>query len=531
MNPIFDIIAATNPVETQPAGKTAVPAVPGLFSQQLLQALQTPVENIAIPNPGEILASNHTAEGTIENFLQIGVTNQETQAQTDTVDPLLTALLGQVVDVPGSEITSIQQSNTPQSGDIPTARQTAMPITIDPANAIGIQSTTDINADMLKQVVEAQLTQGMPINATRGMVKADIEVAPELQGEDISKIALSIAQNTSEPEIADKSAAITLPTFGRPISATTLKTQLRKEFPTLNVESAVGNIKVAVKSNPIDQVKTETPTQQTIATAANSITGELPAAPAIQITSAPYSRIAGRYAQRRATTKLETDLRSESKNTRTETETSSRSTSRTAVRKPINQALKANEVIFDKPTAETAGAKLNSLNAKNIDFSNRSDSKLEALDSQSARVLDQSNVEKFKVEIKRNHIEALLKRGEVKLQLQPDHLGSLKIKLTTSPNQVSARVETSSEEARRTVELSMPQLKESLERSGFKVQSVEVVVADHHDSQRQHSFHQQTERRSSSQNRFELESSADDSIVPSITSAVPLNGGALNLVA
>ncbi len=82
---------------------------------------------------------------------------------------------------------------------------------------------------------------------------------------------------------------------------------------------------------------------------------------------------------------------------------------------------------------------------------------------------------KLQTSIKRLHIEALLKRGEIKIQLQPEHLGTLKIKLVSAHNELTARLETSSDDARRAVEISLPQLRENFERAGLKLSHIEII--------------------------------------------------------
>lgn len=93
-------------------------------------------------------------------------------------------------------------------------------------------------------------------------------------------------------------------------------------------------------------------------------------------------------------------------------------------------------------------------------------------------VVEIPDAERVHVSIKRVQIETLIKRGEIKLQLQPEHLGTVKVRLVTTPHETSARLETSSEEARRMVEVNLPQLRENFERAGLKLNQIEVVVSD-----------------------------------------------------
>ncbi len=101
---------------------------------------------------------------------------------------------------------------------------------------------------------------------------------------------------------------------------------------------------------------------------------------------------------------------------------------------------------------------------------------------------------KFKIQFDRFQIDALLKRSEIKLQLQPASLGNMRVKLVATPQEMTARFETTNEAARIAVEQNLPQLKESLERAGIKVDHVEVVLdeqrmrqqQEQHQSQRKH---------------------------------------------
>lgn len=88
------------------------------------------------------------------------------------------------------------------------------------------------------------------------------------------------------------------------------------------------------------------------------------------------------------------------------------------------------------------------------------------------------DTERVHVSLKRVQIETLIKRGEIKLQLQPEHLGTVKVRLVTTPHETSARLETSSDDARRLVEANLPQLRESFERAGLKLNQIEVIVSE-----------------------------------------------------
>jgi flagellar hook-length control protein FliK len=66
--------------------------------------------------------------------------------------------------------------------------------------------------------------------------------------------------------------------------------------------------------------------------------------------------------------------------------------------------------------------------------------------------------------------------GEVKIRLNPEHLGELKVKVATHGNQVSLSIDASSEDAKRVLESSLDSLKEQLHSkqltlSHFDIQS------------------------------------------------------------
>lgn len=82
----------------------------------------------------------------------------------------------------------------------------------------------------------------------------------------------------------------------------------------------------------------------------------------------------------------------------------------------------------------------------------------------------------FKVEFDRMHIEALLQRGEVKLRLNPPELGSMRIEISTTGDEVTAKLRTTSESARKVVELHLPQLRENFTKAGVRVDHIEVTV-------------------------------------------------------
>jgi len=101
---------------------------------------------------------------------------------------------------------------------------------------------------------------------------------------------------------------------------------------------------------------------------------------------------------------------------------------------------------------------------------------------------------KFRIQFDRFQIDTLLQRSEIKLQLHPANLGSMRVRLVSTSQEVTARFETTSEAARIAVEQNLPQLRESLDKAGIKVDHVEVVLDEqrarqqqsHYQSQRKH---------------------------------------------
>lgn len=98
---------------------------------------------------------------------------------------------------------------------------------------------------------------------------------------------------------------------------------------------------------------------------------------------------------------------------------------------------------------------------------------------------------KFRIQFDRFQIDALLQRSEIKLQLHPTNLGSMRVKLVSMSQEVTARFETTSEAARTAVEQNLPQLRESLDKAGIKVDHVEVVLDEQRARQQQPHYQHQ----------------------------------------
>jgi flagellar hook-length control protein FliK len=138
---------------------------------------------------------------------------------------------------------------------------------------------------------------------------------------------------------------------------------------------------------------------------------------------------------------------------------------------------------------------------------------------------------KFKIQFDRFQIDALLQRSEIKLQLHPASLGSMRVKLVSTSQEVTARFETTSEAARNAVEQNLPQLRESLDKAGIKVDHVEVVLDEQRARQQQ--SHNQSQRKHPSDTDIADNAAQQD---PSkggggISTAVQSMFGSLNLLA
>ena len=138
---------------------------------------------------------------------------------------------------------------------------------------------------------------------------------------------------------------------------------------------------------------------------------------------------------------------------------------------------------------------------------------------------------KFKIQFDRFQIDALLQRSEIKLQLHPASLGSMRVKLVSTSQEVTARFETTSEVARTAVEQNLPQLRESLDKAGIKVDHVEVVLDEQ--QARQQQSHYQNQRKQTSDIDITDNAAQQD---PSkggggISTAVQSMLGSLNLLA
>lgn len=538
MNPILDITAKVASPEAQaPAAAPTKGDGQNLFTQVFAQAVAA-TEPVATPAVA------------VEAFANI--VGPDKPAEENFAAQLANAVCGPALAAIGMPV--ISGSATVETGVMPmqvAADETVVNLDSNKTNDSGKGATQVAVPNAESRIAIGQLPQqqvdvfgvnaGQALNeqaqtlieeALAGDTKQEsspVTIPTQVQISDEALVAIS------KPEVAPTTGETNLDNSpiqpnAKPVTVS-LKAQMRKSFGAAEIKSASAKAAVEVKLTDA-QIKNSTPIETGAATPVNVNAVELPMASARQIAMATVNP-----------TMVKKSIRSErtvSTNGKRESEFSSRQVAedkiatrvaaRPTMRKPVQIALKSQGFDLDKLAASTARGEsaISGANQETTDA-------LTSLDKPAAVAFDRTHelngIERFKLEIKRGHIEALLKKGEVKLQLQPDHLGSLKIKLLTNPTNVSARMETSSEEARRAVEASLPQLRESFERAGLKLGSIEVVVSHDNEQKRQQAFHQDTPGRNA--RRALREFGGDIPVTLTEIANTPLSayGGALNLVA
>ncbi|MGB5107751.1 MAG: flagellar hook-length control protein FliK [Candidatus Zixiibacteriota bacterium] len=546
MNPILDIIAKATNTEAQ--AQTAAPTKgDGLnpFTQVFAQAVAATNES-----PAAAAVVVPTAE-MLKGETQVEETSLAAQLAMAMLDPALTAgnatpTTGEIqtgaaataaaangADATVIEAMSAKPAKTADGADVAQVKANGSRVT---QNQMPMQAVNfvDPNAELgLSEQVQRVIENELSANTKQESAPVTINTRVEITNEALTAVAArEVPKQASQPTVTDgvrqTDAKPSVP------SAISLKAQMRKSFATADIKSASTKATVQVKLNDA-QVKNATPVDVQVAKQEIVKTVELPIASARQIAMATINPGIVRKLPRgehQAVSNSKHDSELGSSRVR-EDKIATRIEAKTSMRKPVQIALKSQGFDLDKLAASTGRSEASTLQNVNLEKADT----MAALEKPAAAPIDRSlelnGMERFKLEIKRGHIEALLKKGEVRLQLQPEHLGNLKVKLITTPTNVSARLETSSEEARRAVEASLPQLRESFERAGLKLGSIEVIVNQDNDQQRQHAFQQNAHGRSGGARRSLREFGHDIPVALTEIANTQLSayGGALNLVA
>ncbi len=558
MNPILDIfaVAQTNALPTPGGtGISGQPSEDGLFAQLFADAVaatpgQTlfPIEGLPVTG----LTDPEVAILTHELKAQPVLTPDE-QVVGEVINQVLTDVQAKTATVGEVQVLPQQQTDAAISDEaVPTTLDEVIPVPIgvetQPLAGTAIMARVP-SMELLSQLIatetlrdqQSQLTShvGAELTSLTGETASGVVINAqvELSDEAAKAIADSNTEEATKASVTDKNEGLVLdrkPT-GKPLAVElhSLKSHLRKAFPSLNIESASGKVNVQVNlSKPGNEAQTKI--DLPISSRSIAVTNGLPIAIAPQIatavlTSGQPAKSARITRQPQSTGKV--PVQSPAR-IAVDGEAPVRLENRIAIRKPVQVALKSQGFNIEKLMSSEGSVKdplTENIAIDKTDFKVTGDKHIQQATDRS---LELNGTERFKLEVKRGHIEALLKKGEIKLQLQPEHLGYLKIKLTTTPTEVSARMETSSEDAKRAVELSLPQLRESFERAGLKLNSIEVLVNDDSDSRRQHAFQHEWRGRNGRSNASVDRFVVDIPAVAEISqNQSTIYGGALNLVA
>ena len=544
MIPLLNIIAPqASEAPTQVGAATnGQPSGDGLFAQMFAEAMgtvpqQTAIPTIGIPVNGVVGTGVRELQVAVAELLPISgdsevVSDDVILPQTETVENLpiakdqetITALPSQDVN----EVMPVRENVA--SAAVVTAPnvQIGNPVFELTAKAfpISMEST-------LVGRIETELATLTDKNSNGVMINANVDMS-----DDAAKVLSGEVVNEKPsvgPQVVAEDAAPVIKSSVQqvPKNAGSLKSELKRSFPSLNIESASAKVNVQIKLN---NAQSEVQAKPEVATIAQRVVvaSDLPIAAAPQFVAA--TAISGQASKpvklvRDAHASAMTVTPSDSKPMQ-DIEDFPNAEPRLVARKPVQMALKQQG--FDIEKLINAGGNAKETLVENLAI-DKTDFKV-AVDKQVTQVTDNSfelnGTERFKLDIKQSHIEALLKKGEIKIQLQPEHLGNLKIRLMTTPTEVNARLETSSEDARRAVEHSLPQLRESFERAGLRLNSIEVSVNDDSNSRRQSAFQQEWRGRNSESRANEGKFSADIPATAEISQNLyTAYGGALNLVA
>lgn len=541
MNPILDMITAVPNAESQLTGGTPTNGEASggaVFAQVLSAAITSTPQKFSLPAAGIQIPVKSGAEpvlaGTdLATMLMMSALDRGTDAESTASTPVVVSDLMESGDIAVEPRGQIQIDSLPVDAAAAAAdAMIAVTAIVDPlaelANRMMPLVMGPAADDKLQSRIESQLLTLTNQQPNGIVIAAQVEISDDA--------AKALTQNFEKP----KGESVTIQNVGEasePATATTkpvttLKADLRKAFPTVNIESATGKVNVQMKLNemaPEAQQKAETSAAKpTVAS-----NDELPIAVAPQMaTTVVVSGVPNRTMPISRDTKVDNSI--QTKNIvagSADQEPQIRPEQRVSIRKPVLQALKSQGFDVEKLMILSSKSPEQLVESTTFDKPAVTATADKPIMPPADRSFELNGTERFRLDIKRGHIDTLLKKGEIRLQLQPEQLGSLKIRLITTPTEVNARMETSSEEARRSVEMSLPQLRESFERAGLKLNSIEVSVNDNN-SNRQHAFQQEWRGRNSAARMAAMNLVADIPAAAEI-SHNPLSayGGALNLVA
>ncbi len=479
MNPLLDILAA-HPTAGNPAAG-GIPVSPegaseGIFGMVLaaaVQQAQTPplAESLmslptmdratAAPNPG---ASN-TESTAVLPYQQFDLPevppslNEATMPTENVID-----IAGKTVSlVPLLELAEIAQSNAGITDPVLPNSETRLTQTV---------------AAWIEQTSPKQPMTSSPLIVPSTVT---IDAAESISNDEVVAIlaqASPVSNNESKPtaRLLDSKQ---LPQDQRAANFK-LTSLLQREFPKLNIESVSAKNEYQIRLTPTVQAHDQA--QPLVAAAQITPSAELPITPThrpvkpLMVAPAPGSQKAVAFvAAPDATPENSFEV---------PTATANEPKPIAATQKTVNLRTVA-PIIEDAVSANTTG---NSLGEFDSAFKSASSGSTDSSPVSEATYAKTTDLERAHFTVKRVQIDTLLKRGEIKLQLQPEHLGTVKIRLVTTPHETVARLETSSEDARRAVEVSLPQLRESFERAGLKLNQIEVVVGDDSLSRHSHLF-------------------------------------------
>jgi len=105
--------------------------------------------------------------------------------------------------------------------------------------------------------------------------------------------------------------------------------------------------------------------------------------------------------------------------------------------------------------------------------------------------------------------------NEIKIQLMPENLGKLSLKITSLDNVVTAKIMAESLQVKEVIESNLNQLRDSLSEKGLSISNIEVFVGQDSDTNRHKQALQQTikSKKSSGNQAGEIQTLIDDSIL------------------